>query len=58
MTERGWLEAKEKRQEDKVSMLCAVQLFTGEVIFTLNGLWFVLVHDVMSSCGAVCIVEI
>lgn len=58
----GWLSVaglKPKRiwQEDKVSMLTAVQLFTGEVIFTLNGLRSVLVHDVMSSCGAVCIVK-
>lgn len=53
LTERGWIESKEKRTEDKVSMLTAVRFFTGEVIFTLNGLWSILVQHVMSPHRAV-----
>lgn len=53
LTERGWIESKEKRTEDKVSTLTAVRFFTGEVIFTLNGLWSILVQHVMSPCRAV-----
>lgn len=53
LTERGWTESKENRTEDKVSMLTAVGFFTGEVIFTLNGLWPILVQHVMSPRPAV-----
>lgn len=52
MTERGWLEAKEKLTVDKVSMLTAVQLFTGEGSFSrsvISGLFLYM----MSSSGAV-----